>query len=62
MMDSQKVFYCYSINLFHFLRQRKFYYLHKGTHERTGRVFWSFDGTEEFNKALTEYGINNPKK
>ncbi len=62
MMNKEDLFYCYSLNLFHFLRKRNFYYLDREIHKKTGRVFWTFNGTEELNNALTEYGMNNPNK
>lgn len=61
-MNNSNLFYCYSLNLFHFLRDRNFYYLERGINERTNRVYWTFDRTENFNKVLTEYGMNNPNK
>jgi hypothetical protein len=55
MLENEKLFYCYSIKLFHFLKEQNFYYLQKDKHRTTGKFFWVFKRTEKFENALGEY-------
>lgn len=56
MVDQNEYFYCYSSNLFKFLKmEKKTNYICSGLHERTFRRFWQFKRDEELVKALGEY-------
>ena len=51
----KNVYYCYSIKLFHFLKENGFYYIYKDRHHTTGKYFWVFERNEELDKALNDY-------
>lgn len=55
MVTRDDLYYCYSLRLFHFLKQKGFYYLCKGYFEDTKRNFWVFSKGEELHKALLEF-------
>jgi hypothetical protein len=48
-------FYCYSTNLFHFLKANGQRYICRGLHEKTLKMFWLFPKTPELNRLLDEY-------
>lgn len=48
-------FYCYSTNLFHFLKASGQNYICSGLHEKTMNKFWLFEKTPQLNKLLDEY-------
>jgi len=53
---NREYYYCYSTNLFKFLRLEKgFRYICSGLNEKTLRKFWQFERTEELGEALVEY-------
>jgi len=54
-LQKRDLFNCHSIKLFHFLKQKGFYYLSKGLNEHTGFNYWVFEVTPEFESALNEY-------
>lgn len=56
----EELFYCYSINLFHFLKANGFYYLYRGFNPNTSKNYWIFERTPEFLEALTIF-TNNKK-
>lgn len=62
MFNEKDFFYCYSTNLFRFLKlERKINYNCSGLHEFTMCKFWQFKRDEELNQALVEYrqrGVN----
>jgi hypothetical protein len=49
------LFYCYSTNLFHFLKGHGQRYVVTGLHEKTMRKFWVFPKTDELKALLTKY-------
>ena len=49
-------FYCYSMKLFHFLRENKIYFVCKGISDTSGKTYWVFERDEKFLDTLTEYG------
>jgi hypothetical protein len=51
------IYYCYSIKVFHFLKENGFYYIYKEKHHTTGKYFWAFERNEELDKALTAYSL-----
>lgn len=53
--NKKDLFYCYSINLFHFLKANGFFYLAKGLNENTNRNYWVFLRTHEFGEALASW-------
>lgn len=56
MFNEKDYFYCYSTNLFKFLKaDRGISYICCGLHEKTMRKFWQFKRNEELSKALIEY-------
>lgn len=49
-------FYCYSTNLFKFLKMdKKINYICTGLHEKTMQKFWQFKTNGELIKSLAEY-------
>jgi len=59
---NKDVYYCYSINLFHFLKLNGFFYIYKEKHHETGKFYWVFEKTESFRDALDEYSaLRNSK-
>jgi hypothetical protein len=48
-------FYCYSTNLYHFLKANGQRYICTGLHEKTRRQFWQFRKTAEVSRLLDEY-------
>lgn len=52
---SNTLYYCYSINLLNFLLNKGFKNISKGKHHKTKKLFWVFDKTPEFCKALGEF-------
>jgi hypothetical protein len=56
----ENMFYCYSMELFHFLKTNGFYYLFRDKNPSTNKIYWVFERTPEFLKALTFY-TNNKK-
>lgn len=61
-LNQKDLFYCYSINLFHYLKVNGFYYLYRGYNPRTQKNYWIFEKTPEFLEALTEFTNNKKKK
>jgi hypothetical protein len=56
MFENKEYFYCYSTNLFKFMKMEKqINYLCSGLHEKTLRQFWQFKRDEAVNAALLEY-------
>lgn len=56
MFNERDYFYCYSTNLFKYLKVKKgIQYICCGFHEKTMHKFWQFKRTEELAKALFEY-------
>lgn len=56
MFNEREFFYCYSTNLFKFLKiEKKISYNCSGLHEVTMRKFWQFKRDGELNQALAEY-------
>jgi hypothetical protein len=62
MINNSEYYYCYSTNLFKFLKmEKKISYNCSGLHEVTMRKFWQFKRDDELNQALADYkknGIN----
>lgn len=54
-LKKKDMFYCYSINLFHFLKASGFFYLAKGFNENTDKNYWVFQRTPEFLDTLTKW-------
>ena len=50
-----KYFFCYSINLFRYIRDNGIRYISKGINPSTDRSFWLFERTEQLNKLLSEW-------
>lgn len=62
MFQEKEYFYCYSTNLYEFLRYEKgFKYICTAFHDKTMRRFWQFKKTDELMKALSEYRDNGEK-
>lgn len=61
-MDEKKYFFCYSTNLYEFLRYEKgFKYICTAYHHKTKCQFWLFERSDELNKALDEYAERGKK-
>ncbi|MED5103139.1 hypothetical protein P9858_23770 [Niallia circulans] len=55
-MNQEKYFFCYSTNLFEFIRYEKgIKFICTAFHDKTMSRFWLFERTEELNNALLEY-------
>lgn len=58
-MEVKDMFFCYSINLYDFLKNKKgFAYLLTANHIHTGKQFWIFNKNNELLEALDEYREN----
>ena len=57
-MEVKDMFFCYSINLYDFLKNKKgFAYLLTANHIHTGKQFWIFNKNDELNQInLVEQG------
>lgn len=53
--DNNEFFYCYSTNLFHFLKANGQRFICTGLHATTKRQFWQFRKTNEVQSLLDEY-------
>jgi hypothetical protein len=62
-MQEQEVdlFPCYSKPLKDYLNKQGFIYKITGLSIETHKQFWVFIRTEQFNNALTKWGVTNPK-
>lgn len=57
MFNERDFFYCYSTNLFRYLKiEKKISYICCGLHEKTLCKFWQFARTKRLERALLEYG------
>lgn len=57
-MNTKDMFFCYSTNLFHFLKgEKNFTYILTARHIETNKQFWIFDKNEPLLKALDEYRL-----
>lgn len=57
MFNERDFFYCYSTNLFKYLKvEKEINYICCGLHEKTLRKFWQFVRTKKLEQALKEYG------
>ncbi|PWW02515.1 hypothetical protein DFQ01_109140 [Paenibacillus cellulosilyticus] len=60
--NNQEYFYCYSTNLFRFLKMvKKINYICTALHERSFQQFWLFRSDEPLKDALREYRNNGLK-
>lgn len=50
-----KYFFCYSINLFRFIRSKGVKYISKGINPSTNKTFWLFEKTEELSQVLEQW-------
>ncbi len=56
MFSDSEYFYCYSPNLFRFLKMgKKINYICTGLHEKTLQQFWLFKSNEQLIRAMAEY-------
>lgn len=60
MNNEREFFYCYSPNLYKFLRDRGVTYICTGLNENTMRQFWQYRRTDRLNELLAEYAANKP--
>ncbi|WP_226035585.1 DUF5659 domain-containing protein [Aquibacillus saliphilus] len=58
--NKKDLFYCYSINLFHFLKANGFFYVVRGVNPNNDLSYWVFERTPNFLEALTQW--NEVKK
>jgi hypothetical protein len=56
--DIIKLFYCYSIPLKNYLLSKQVRYLHNGKHNKTEKIFYVFEGTENLNMYLEQWKLN----
>lgn len=50
-----RYFYCYSPNLYKFLRDNGVRYICTGLNENTMRQFWQYERSAEFERLLAEF-------
>lgn len=55
MQNQSKYFFCYSINLFRFIRDRGICYISKGINPSTNKTFWLFERNEDLNNLLAQW-------
>jgi hypothetical protein len=60
MENNNEFFYCYSPNLYKFLRNKGVKYICTGLSENTMRQFWQYRRDDNFNVLLTKYAGNKP--
>ncbi|MNM78777.1 hypothetical protein D3C81_906930 [compost metagenome] len=61
--NGQEYFYCYSTNLFRFLKmEKKINYICTALHEKSFQQFWLFRNDEQVKSALHEYRTNGMKQ
>lgn len=53
--NTDDLFYCKSIRLFHFLKVNGFWYIYKESIPNTNKYCFVFERTEEFEAALTHF-------
>ncbi len=53
-------YYCYSANLYEFLRDHNQRYICVGLNENTLRKFWQYARTPELDRLLTEWQRRKP--
>lgn len=58
----EDLFYCHSLNLFHFLKSNGFYYLYKDRNHDSKFFFWVFERSPLILEALTSYTNNKKSK
>jgi hypothetical protein len=56
MDENKKYFFCYSVPLKHFLKEKGLRYDFFGANPNSGLPFWGYPRTEEVLSALTEWG------
>lgn len=57
---TNRFFYCYSPNLYRFLRDNNIRYICTGLNENSMRQFWQYERTNEFERLLSEYTNGKP--
>lgn len=45
-------FHCYSFNLYHFLKSQRFNYVRKSRNRTNNLTYFTFEKSEELNKAI----------
>lgn len=55
MLQAKNFFYCYSKNLFLFLKSRGIEYIHTAYHISSNNQFWVYEKTDELQVELAEY-------
>ena len=55
MLNSERLFYCYSTTLMHFLKANGLRYEYKTKHRRTGNDMWVFKRDNALGDLLDEY-------
>lgn len=51
-MNNEKLFYCYSINLMHFLKSMGFKYVFASKNHITNRLYFAFTKTKQLDTAI----------
>jgi hypothetical protein len=60
MLEEKKYFFCYSLKLKNFLKSLGFSYELSANHKRTDKPYWVYLRSENFSKALEQWGsLNN---
>ncbi|AUM66385.1 hypothetical protein C0R09_18705 [Brevibacillus laterosporus] len=59
--NSREYFYCYSPNLYEFLKRKGLRYICSGLHEKTLRKFWQYRRDDKLDGSLAEYERNKPQ-
>lgn len=61
-INKDNFYFCYSLQMFHFLKLNNFYYEYKETLPETRRYVWVFPKTHELMEAVSYYIKNSKKK
>jgi hypothetical protein len=59
---NDKYFFCYSINLFRYIRNNGICYISKGTNPNTKRNYWLYEKNTNLSNILKEWTFNKPLK
>lgn len=60
-MTTNQFYYCYSPNLYRFLREKGVKYICTGLNESTMRQFWQFYRDEKLSELLAQYQAQKPE-
>lgn len=59
-LNKGKFYKCYSIKLFHFLKDNGLWYVHKDYNHETKKNYWLFEKNERLQELLDKWKENRP--